>query len=111
MKNQIRGMLLLLLVGAFLAFAGCTPTAIGEVLKLTATVEAGPSGALVVINNSATLNNGDSVRVSGGHGRARLTLVDGSIIIELYDATFSFRPVPRVSAEPPRPWPFSNRAG
>jgi ABC-type transport system substrate-binding protein len=69
---------------------GCNVAAsIGEVLKVTATVEAGPAGGLVVINNSASLNNGDNVRVSGGHGRARLTLVDGTVVIELYDATDS----------------------
>ena len=100
MKKQMRSGLFLLLVGAFLAFTGCVPTAIGEVLKLTATVEAGPANALVVINNSATLNNGDHVRVSGGHGRARLTLVNGTVIIDLYDSTNSSTSDTSVSGAP-----------
>jgi hypothetical protein len=80
---------MLLLSGAFLVLTGCGSTPIGDVLKLTATVEVGPSDALVVVDDSATLNSGYSVRVSGGHGRARLTLVDGTVIIELYDSTDS----------------------
>jgi len=88
MKRLIKGFLFLLL-GFSLAIAGCAPTSIGKVLKLTATVEAGPSSALVVVNNSVPLSNGDRVRVSGGHGRARLSLVNGTITIELYDATNS----------------------
>jgi ABC-type transport system substrate-binding protein len=89
MKKIFRALLFFLLLGAFFVFTGCGSASIGTVLKLTATVEAGPANALVVIGNSATLNSGDSVRVSGGHGRARLTLVDGTVIIELYDSTES----------------------
>jgi hypothetical protein len=80
---------LFMLLGTFLILTGCGSTPIGDVLTLTATVEVGPSDALVVIDDSTTLLSGQSVRVSGGHGRARLTLVDGTVIIELYDSTDS----------------------
>lgn len=87
--KQIYRFFLFVLLGVFMALAGCGQIDIGEVRKLTATVEAGPAGALVEIAGSATLHSGDNIRISGGHGRARLTLVDGTVIIELYDATNS----------------------
>lgn len=88
MKKRIRDGLIMLLV-TFLLLTGCGSTEIGDVLTISATVEVGPSDALVVIADSTTLFSGQSIRVSGGHGRARLTLVDGTVIIELYDSTDS----------------------
>lgn len=81
--------LLFAVLGGFLAFTGCENTAIGDILTLTATVETGPGNSLEEVEDSAVLYSGYNIRVSGGHGRARLTLVSGTVIIELYDATDS----------------------
>jgi len=87
--NRKLSLLISLLILSLLA-AGCNPTTvIGEVEKLHATVQVGSSGSLSVVNTKVDLGSGESIRVSGGAGRARVTLVKGTIEIILYDSTDS----------------------
>jgi ABC-type transport system substrate-binding protein len=60
---------------------------IGTVEKLTPTVEAGPSSGMVIVDSIRDLISNDTIHVFGGHGKARVTLISGSVVLELYNNT------------------------